>query len=147
MVGLELAGDRSKVRFQPSDVAVDGHDLLIQRPLLVFEDILGKIAEAGAPVDGDVTAVGFHFSKDHFHDRRFSRSVLADQRDFFTIVDFDVDVFEKEFPGEALLQIGDFEQAHGRSLLSGYEIGCYLRFLRMRNGLRFSFQWYFSLVV
>jgi hypothetical protein len=64
------------------------------------------------PIAGEqnLTRVSRLHTPEDFHQRAFSRAVLADDREDFACAEFQTDIIERLYPGKTLTQAANFQQ-------------------------------------
>ena len=93
-----------------------GPQFLFRRALLVFEDLLGKIADRRSVHHGNGALIEVHLSGKAPQKSRLAAAVAADNGDFFCSSDFKLYVFKYGIRTEVLAGVADLIQ-HKRSLL------------------------------
>ena len=97
------------------DVFRDGHPV-DQAEILMNERDWQRIDSGpDRPIlKADLARVRLIDARQDFYQRGLARAVLAEQRMDFAASDVEIDVVERERPGEALGEAGDVEQRFGR---------------------------------
>ena len=78
---------------------------------------IGKRIDSGPDrpiLKADLARVRLIDARQDFYQRGLARAVLAEQRMNLAASDIEIDVVERERPGEALGEAGDVEQRFGR---------------------------------
>ena len=118
------AGPRSRIAGLNRDVLRDRHPF-DEPEILVDEGDRQRIRSRMDRLAGeqDLAGVGFVDPGQYFDQRRFARAVLSQKRVDLAAADVEIDVIERERPGEALDEPGHRQQRRRLALRTGWSTG------------------------
>ena len=74
--------------------------------------VLGMIDSNRLPFELDFTRIGLMHAREYFHERRFSRSVLTDQRGHLPRMQTQIRIRERTRAPKGLLDVREGEERH-----------------------------------